>query len=68
MMRRWNSLGRVGLASRALLVLVLAQAAQAMPVLSEVYYDATGSDDGQLFVEIAGTPGASLDGWLLYPS
>ena len=64
-MRRWNSLGRVGLASRTLLMCVLAQAAQAMPVLSEVYYDATGSDDGQVFVEIAGTPGASLEGLVL---
>ena len=65
MMRRWNYLGRVSLASRTLLVFVLAQAAQSMPVLSEVYYDATGSDDGQVFVEIAGTPGASLGGLVL---
>ena len=53
------------MASRALLLCVLGQAAQAMPVLSEVYYDAVGSDDGQLFVEIAGAPGASLDGFVL---
>jgi hypothetical protein len=39
--------------------------AVAMPLLSEVYYDAPGSDDGQLFVEISGAPGASLDGWIV---
>jgi hypothetical protein len=37
--------------------------AGALPVLSEVYYDAPGSDDGQSFVEIAGDPGESLDGY-----
>ena len=36
--------------------------ANAMPLLSEVYYDAPGSDDGQLFVEIAGSVGFVLDG------
>jgi len=39
--------------------------ATAMPLLSEVYYDAPGSDDGQIFVELWGMPGASLDGYLL---
>ena len=39
--------------------------AVALPLLSEVYYDAPGSDDGQLFVEISGVPGASLDGWIV---
>lgn len=37
----------------------------AMPVISELYYDAPGSDDGQLFVEIAGAPGTSLAGHFL---
>jgi hypothetical protein len=36
-----------------------------LPILSEVFYDATGSDDGQSFVELAGPPGCSLDGLLL---
>jgi len=36
--------------------------AAAWPILSEVYYDAPGTDDGQLFVEIAGSPGTPLDG------
>lgn len=39
-----------------------APAAFAMPLLSEVYYDAPGSDDGRVFVEIAGMPGTSLAG------
>ncbi len=34
--------------------------AQALPVLSELYYDAVGSDDGLSFVEIYGSPGTSL--------
>ena len=42
-----------------------AGASQALPLLSEVYYDASGSDDGKVFVEISGAPGFSLDGlWL----
>lgn len=35
---------------------------QASPILSEVYYDAEGSDDGQSFVELWGEPGTPLDG------
>lgn len=42
-----------------------ASGAEAMTRISEVYYDAPGSDDGQLFVELSGTPGASLDGFVL---
>jgi hypothetical protein len=40
-------------------------AAQALPVLSEFYYDAVGSDDGESFVEIFGSPGTSLEGFAL---
>ena len=29
-----------------------ASGAQALPLISELYYDAPGSDDGQLFVEL----------------
>ena len=39
-----------------------AGAVQAMPIISELYYDAPGSDDGLSFIEIAGEPGTSLDG------
>ena len=46
-----------------LLVLALLPApAHALPVISEVFYDAVGSDDGLSFVELYGQPGASLDG------
>lgn len=37
----------------------------ASPVISELLYDATGSDSGFTFVELVGTPGDSLDGLLL---
>ena len=44
---------------------MLVPPAAGLPILSEVYYDAPGSDDGQTFVEIAGEPGDSLDGFRL---
>jgi hypothetical protein len=34
-------------------------------VISEVLYDAAGTDNGNVFVELFGTPGATLDGLLL---
>ncbi|HEY8154978.1 MAG TPA: hypothetical protein VII72_12705, partial [Myxococcota bacterium] len=50
----------------ALLVLALLPArALAMPVISEVFYDAVGSDDGLSFVELYGTPGMSLAGLVI---
>jgi hypothetical protein len=39
--------------------------AAALPVLSEVFYDAVGSDDGFVFVEIHGAAGTNLDGLTL---
>jgi hypothetical protein len=39
--------------------------ASALPVISEVLYDATGSDDGALFVELYGAPGSSVEGWVI---
>lgn len=39
--------------------------AQALPILSELYYDAVGSDDGESFVEIHGAPGTVLDGFAI---
>ncbi|MDG2333424.1 MAG: hypothetical protein P8Q97_04295 [Myxococcota bacterium] len=64
------SLDRLGVRySRALVLLsfvsllVSGSSAQALPLLiSEVFYDAESSDDGQVFVELAGAPGTSLDG------
>jgi hypothetical protein len=41
------------------------QTGSALPLISEVFYDAVGSDDGHSFVEIYGTPGADLDGLVL---
>ena len=45
------------------LVGVLATPAEATVILSEIFYDAEGSDDGHVFVELAGPPGTLLDGW-----
>jgi hypothetical protein len=45
-----------------LVALLGAVPAAALPVLSEVFYDAVGSDDGFVFVEIYGEPGTDLDG------
>ena len=39
--------------------------ARALPLISEVFYDAVGSDDGLGFVELHGSPGESLDGLVL---
>jgi len=48
------------------LLLVLApHAASAVPLISEVFYDAVGSDNGLAFVELYGEPGSSLDGLFL---
>jgi len=40
-------------------------AVQAQTVISEVLYDASGTDNGNVFVELFGAPGAILDGLLL---
>lgn len=48
-----------------LLALLLAGPAHASPLISEVAYDALGSDDGGVFVELAGVPGAPVDGLAL---
>ncbi len=48
-----------------LLTLLGAAPAGALPLISEVYYDAVGVDDGQSFVELYGTAGSSLDGLVL---
>ncbi|HEX2483837.1 MAG TPA: lamin tail domain-containing protein [Myxococcota bacterium] len=51
------------LAPATVLLALASLPASALPLLSEVLYDATGSDDGALFVELYGTPGTSLEGW-----
>ncbi|MDE0887518.1 MAG: lamin tail domain-containing protein, partial [Myxococcota bacterium] len=40
-----------------------APGASATVMISEIFYDAEGSDDGHVFVELAGPPGTLLDGW-----
>jgi hypothetical protein len=47
------------------LLSLVATAAQASPIFSEIYYDAPGTDDGQLFVELSGVAGTSLDGLVI---
>ena len=44
------------------IVLALPGTSSANPIISELFYDAVGSDDAQVFVEIAGAPGTVLDG------
>lgn len=44
-------------------LLCAVQPAAALPLLSEAFYDAVGSDDGLSFVEIHAAPGTVLDGW-----
>jgi len=39
--------------------------AAGLPVISEVFYDAVGADDGQSFVELYGAAGSSLDGLVI---
>jgi hypothetical protein len=54
--------------SRLTVTLLLALAPQvacAAPLISEVFYDAVGSDNGMSFVELYGAPGASLSGLFL---
>ena len=43
-------------------VLFAASSSAAAPLISELFYDAVGSDDGHSFVELAGEPGTPLDG------
>jgi hypothetical protein len=61
-MRRRGILPLIAIVISALLMGVNAEA---FPFLSEVYYDAPGSDDGLSFVELSGLPGTSLDGYVL---
>jgi len=44
-------------------ILLGAVSAKAMPLVSEVFYDAAGADGGRVFVELWGTPGTDLAGF-----
>jgi hypothetical protein len=63
--KRDNRSTLTGFVALALIQTIWAASGTALPILSEVYYDAVGSDDGQIFVEIAGAPGTSLEGFTL---
>jgi len=52
-------------AATALCGLAAPLAAPALPLISEVYYDAVGTDDGLSFVELYGLPGTDLTGLLV---
>ena len=62
-MKKWIQ-RRIGLLLTGSLGLI-GSTAVASPVISELFYDAPGSDAGLVFVELFGTPGDSLDGLLL---
>ena len=55
----------VSLITATLLLVLAPQPASAAPLISEALYDAVGSDNGQVFVELYGEPGTSLDGLFL---
>ena len=57
-----NTRSVLAAATFALVGLGAAVPGHTAPLLSEVFYDASGSDDGQGFVEIAAAPGTVLDG------
>ena len=61
LMLRNTTCGAAGL----LVFALLPATALALPVISEVFYDAVGSDDGLSFVELYGTPGTSLAGYFV---
>ena len=55
-------LAPVLLAVLAVLACLAPEPGAALPLLSEVFYDAPGSDAGLVFVELYGEPGTPLDG------
>ncbi len=56
-MKSWSCGGWV-----VVLLMSLQSVASATPLLSEVYYDAVGTDGGKVFVELYGQAGESLEG------
>ena len=49
----------------AIVVIGPTSTADAAPIIHEVFYDAAGSDSGQVFTELFGEAGVGLDGWTL---
>jgi len=60
-----RTVGARALAALAPLLFSFAAPAAALPLISEVFYDAVGSDDGLTFIELYGAPGTVLDGFSL---
>ena len=63
MHRNGPTTGGVRILAALALLLGLPSTAAALPLISEVFYDAVGTDAGQSFVEIYGTPGTDLTGF-----
>jgi hypothetical protein len=64
-MNPMNSCLRGLAAATAACWLAASPQAGALPLISEVFYDAVGTDDGLSFVELYGAPGTDLAGYLL---
>ena len=58
-------LARAAAPALALFLVTAGAEALALPVISELFYDAAGSDDGSGFVELYGEPGTPLEGFVL---
>jgi hypothetical protein len=56
---------RLGAVAAIAAAALAAGPARALPLISEVFYDAAGSDNGQSFIEIYGESGTPLDGLVL---
>lgn len=56
---------RLSICALGLAAVMLPPSASAATVISEALYDASGSDNGSVFVELFGTPGTALDGLAL---
>jgi hypothetical protein len=54
-----------GLLALALACCALSPTPAGAVQISELLYDAVGTDNGTLFVELYGAPGTSLDGWTI---
>lgn len=63
-MERYPSRGALCALCLSTLSLTLPSTANAV-VISEILYDAAGTDAGNVFVELYGTPGTDLGGWSL---
>ena len=65
MKQKYTGLTRLMQSTLVLAATSLATGAQANTVISEVLYDAVGTDRGNVFIELFGVPGSSLNGLFL---